>query len=134
MSREILFRGKRIDDGEWIKGFLFSTVDHTYIAYKNQFDDDLFLSPKEIFIEVAPATVCQYTGLIDKNGREIFEGDIVGDAAECRMYKMIWIQEDMRYYIEDENGEQWDFDSNYSISLEVAGNVFDNPELLTRKE
>jgi hypothetical protein len=49
--REILFRGKRKDNDEWVQGFLFQTQEHTYIAYDEQFDDDLFLSPKNIFIE-----------------------------------------------------------------------------------
>lgn len=74
--REILFRGKRRDNGEWVEGFLFQTQEHTYIAYAEQFDDDLFLSPINIFIEVIPETVGQCTGLT-KNGKKIFEGDIL---------------------------------------------------------
>ncbi len=132
--REILFRAKRIDDGEWVEGFLFSTNEHTYIAYPNQFDDDLFLSPKEIFIEVDPKTVCQYTGLTDKNGRKIFEGDIVRytdevigkekveeveynetHAAFCRIHK-------------SEMGLQYLFtDESIANRCEVIGNIYDNP-------
>ena len=128
--REILFRGKMVDDGTWTEGFLFSTKDHTYIAYQNQFDDDLFLSPKEIFIEVDPKTVCQYTGLTDKNGRKIFEGDIVksdldkiGKIAfnESHMALMILESRENRYYYVEE------CDGNH---IEIIGNIFDNPELI----
>lgn len=122
MNREILFRGKRQDYGVWVEGYYMHN-------FWNDGGDTIHF-PDGGCCEIISETLGQYTGLTDKNGRKIFEGDIVGDAEEGRLYKMIWSQENMRYYIEDENGEQWDFDSNYSISLEVVSNVFDNPELL----
>lgn len=131
--REILFRGKRVDDVTWIEGFLFSTKDHTYIAYQNQFDDDLFLSPKEIFIEVDPKTVCQYTGLTDKNGRKIFEGDILSAYLDDQH------PEDITYVQITWDGFSWcmrestedDVMSEYDCNtFEVCGNIFDNPELI----
>lgn len=72
-----LYHGKRKDNGEWVEGFLVKTREHTYIAYDEQFDDDLFLSPKNMFIEVIPETVGEYAGLLDEKGNRIFEDDII---------------------------------------------------------
>lgn len=128
--REILFRAKRIDDGEWVEGFLFSTNDHTYIAYPNQFDDDLFLSPNEIFIEVDPETVCQCTGLTDKNGRRIFKNDIV-KLEDYHGHRTVYVfyGEDCGcwFYGGDGFSDEYIFNGQQK---EVIGNYFDNEDLL----
>ena len=73
----LLFKAKSIEDGRWIYGHLFRTKDHTYIAYDKQYDDDLFLAPKNIFIPVNPKTICVFIGKSDKNGMKIFTNDTV---------------------------------------------------------
>lgn len=69
--REILFRGKRIDNGEWVEGFYVYRPDGKHLIYWKPFDD----AKQNTYHIVTPETVGQFTGLTDKNGVKIFEGD-----------------------------------------------------------
>ena len=124
--REILFRGKRKDNGEWVYGNLVRGCDEKY-AYIVEFGN------KELcrnYINVKPDTIGQYTGLKDKNDTKIFEGDIV---------KRFWFSRMCIYQIGYDNGiasfigragrkfTTFDYDSE---EFEVICNIYDNPELL----
>lgn len=131
--REILFRGKRLDNDEWVEGSL------SLEYYKNH--GCVMISPNEDkCYKVDPDTVCEYTGLTDKNGKKVFEGDIVtvhidyDDGLLFGINKndigvIRWDNESSRYYIES------DKETYYATEwfVEVIGNKFDNPELLEMK-
>lgn len=128
MMREILFRGKRTDNGNWISGSLFIRCNECYII------------PLPIVTsksKVAPETVGQFTGLVDKDGKKIFEGDIIQipydydtfghNAGE--MYEVYFGYGGFRlkpkysktargYWLEDDK------------TVKVFGNIYDNPGLL----
>ena len=132
--REILFRGKRTDNGEWVEGF--------YTLYANNCGvHPCILTGTEqgcvIPQFVIPETVGQYTGLTDKNGKKIFEGDIV------KHYNNSDDGFDIGVLYWDETFSQWKRTSignfhnssftyvmSRSCEYEVIGNIHDNPELL----
>ena len=123
MENRFLSRGKRIDNGEWIQGYLYGIWERRYILWgmTNDIPD---------MVEVDPATVCQCTAMPDKNKKLVFEHDIVWDSDERAFYEIIWNQEDMCWNVEDADGHKSEFEECYGSTIEVNGNRFDNPELL----
>lgn len=114
--REILFKGKRIDNGEWVEGYYLK-----YIKPNNgEVEHRIFVSDGDgvTWYTVVEETICQYTEFIDKNDTKIFEGDIVNASWG---YKGL-VELDSLIYASME--------CRISDDIEVIGNIFDNPELL----
>ena len=130
--REILFRAKRKDNGEWVYGDLLKNIDCIKIREREK---DITRIAKSY--EVIPETVGQYTGLKDKNGKMIFEGDIVtGLFNYNKITGYIKYGSDCTFYIE-RNGLYGILLNNAEDWLEVIGNIHDNKELfkdLMKKE
>ena len=119
--REILFRGKRIDDGEWMCGNLTVWSDGSTSIDKEPTE----ASP---LYAVIPETVGQYTGLTDKNGKKIFEGDIVNiEYPTTTVINAVITYVGASFY-GDNDFDLWELDGY--VSLEIIGNIHDNPELL----
>ena len=131
--REILFRAKRIDNGEWVKGYFWRGVDHIYMipSHVGIGYDDKIKHMSAYAVEVEPETICQYTGLTDKNGNRIWENDIVEDKRFNKFYKIVFRVRDGGWYVENINsGALFRIIERTSCQYERCGNIFDNPELL----
>ena len=137
--REILFRGKRTDNDEWIKGYLHKTdgVGKGYRAFAIQVQDIDSYMCRPHSHEVQPKTVGQYTGLTDKNGKKIFEGDIIQGTITSRWDKSlirceIVYKGDCFLAIEKISNTLWEHKIRFAKDIEVIGNIHDNTELLEK--
>ena len=110
--REILFRGKRIDKGEWVYGAYITMHHNDERTHTHHFiipdGSDLSYGVKveDILVEVDGESVCQYTGLKDKNGNKIFEGDIVKDKSAQLLGVVKYSEKYMQFIVDDiDDGE-----------------------------
>ena len=137
MNDRYLFRAKRIDNGEWV----FGSYVYTFCEDKNcpvvgvKVEKYWIVEESGNMVWVYEDTICQCTGLKDKNGKLIWENDIVIDD-NGNLYKAFWQD---RYYqfswicVKSDKlpiGAKWDFWSIRSYEIDVIGNIFDNPELM----
>jgi len=152
--REILFKAKRKDNGKWVEGYYIYHIkrticplgdsvkpeDEQHVIMQDGFSD--WNMPRNTVVyEINPDTICQYTGLTDKNGKKIWENDIVKNKKRTEgfdWYKVVWRKDFADFGVEPIKPK---FEAKYPMGLsdeltiygrdyEVVGNVFDNPELL----
>lgn len=142
--REILFRGKRLDNGEWVEGAFLNDRDGAFYicpaASDISYGDGGNRRRIGCWYKVDPSTVCQYIGLKDKNGNRIFDGDIVAqnwyDYDELRVDSfgnVEFCEYDCSFSVMDVNKDGFmplGRCGSYHWEVEVIGNVHDNPELL----
>ena len=121
MNREILFKAKRKDNGEWVEGDAIHEPIGMSIRHEK--------SGMSVRVPVDPDTLCQFTGLTDKNGRKIWENDIVHCGTKLRVswhhFKASWVLSKKGWMYNHFFGEAVEPED-----VEVVGNVFDNPDLL----
>ena len=157
MNREILFRGKRKDNGEWVLGYLVRGKDYLYETEMTTIfpTDTIFYPYTETsgYDRVIADTVGQFTGLCDKNGNKIFEGDILLEeekeySLEEYGEKVVGTHNIVAYWNEKACGfwvrrtdkpkgkiyvPEEPLCESFAEELKVVGNIYDNPELLEEK-
>lgn len=128
--RQIKFRGKRRYGSKWIEGVLLTDNKTVYDILYPEVQSDGKLKFRRF--EVDPDTIGQFTGLVDRNGKEIYENDIVSFHRKRRSFLVMWNDDLCVYQFSD--GSLINSDDNYSAIIFVVGNAFDNPELLNEKQ
>ena len=135
MENRYLYKAKRLDNREWVQGALFDGESHCIIGQEIKFSPYIEHECKIVGYEVDRSTICQCTDLKDKNGKLIWENDVVRDE-NGNFYKAIWqnnhyqfswvcVKSDVFF-----TGVKWDLWSFKSFEIEVIGNIFDNKKLL----
>lgn len=126
--REILFRGKDDLSSLWNIGSLVKLKD------ENNNEQYHIVRQDKGYVIANPETVGQYTGLKDRNGIKIFEGDIIQNIANGFFGIVKWYDEHAAFVIHgiNDNKTYWLFDNDFS-KVRIVGNIYDNPELLEVK-
>lgn len=137
--REILFKAKRVDNGEWIEGSLIDLdIDSGYCYIVPPYRQASTLPIGFLITDgmklVIPETICQFTGMTDKSGKRIWENDVVWLVCDGKehIYQIVWDNSELDF--KATKGEE-NYGTNYEYLLccdeiEVIGNIFDNKELL----
>lgn len=121
--KEILYRGKRVDNGDWGYGYAVKGNDKKYQMFIAASIGVGFFTGGIIAYEVIPETVGQFTGLTDKNGNKIFEGDIV-ESPNGTQGVVEWQNAECAFLVNI--GDDWQ--TMDDCTYEVVGNIYDNKE------
>lgn len=129
MDRTIKFRGKSIYDEEWLYGSLIKIEKDRYAVIPSL--NDIEIGKSIGMYEVCLETIGQFTSLLDKNGKEIYEGDIllVGNDGYENIYNKVGIKDGCFGYVGEVDGKILPF-CDYNVTEEIVGNIYDHPELI----
>lgn len=122
--REILFRGKASYTNEWVYGSYFKEKNGTNWIYNNK---------EDYFYLLVTDTAGQYTGLKDRSGYRVYEGDILQDPEDGALLEVKWDEDGASFCAYELDGSDC-YGANEMVCFDVVGNKWDNPELLKELE
>ena len=125
------FKAKRLDNGEWVCGYFYEENGNTYIIENRQKESML---NRNVTYEVDPSTVCQFTGLTDCEGNELYEHDVIKNYPFIPS-EIVWSEELSGYYLTHANGKIYEKPLGYYLSLGkfiVVGNTYENTNRIER--
>ena len=138
--REIKFRGKRVDNGEWVYGYLVKNTITTRIisdfalVRSDAHTEDTLNHCSGYFDIVDPESVGQFTGLNDKNGKEIYEGDVVQVMPDSGIglsrFEIIWNQPTCSFKKKRDDGQLYELEAIQKYLL-IIGKIYDTPDLIS---